>query len=159
MGLGISRTEEPGGEAWHTQKLPGIEITKPFPKTRCLPYLASTRSLWLKAMCASALSRGLSQSSLSHREPVASLWDLWGDPGAGWEGQALGTQRPLKDELQSVEVGREGEGQDPLPCWQEDKRAGLKSSRVPEIEWSWCSQQPDTANLGHFSQGSVLFPG
>ena len=37
-----------------------------------------------------------------------------GEAGARWEGQALGTQRPLKDELQSVEVGREGEGQTPF---------------------------------------------
>ena len=53
MGLCISGAGRLGGEAWHTQKLPGTEITKPFPKTRCLPLPASTLSLWLKAVCTS----------------------------------------------------------------------------------------------------------
>ena len=90
MGLGISRTEGPGGEAWHTQKLPGIEITKPFPKTRCLPYLASTLSLWLKAMCASALSRGaISKLPLPQGTscipvgPVGGGWSWVGGAGTG----------------------------------------------------------------------------
>lgn len=105
VGLCISGAGRLGGEAWHTQKLPGMEITKPFPKMRCLPLPAGTLSLWLKAVCTSTLSRGLSQAC-----PLPSF-----PAGAAWEGQELGAQKPLKDELQSMEVGKEVEGQDPLP--------------------------------------------